>query len=83
MSAHNIHLQDKENHPKLSVYRIWKKSLRTRKRVRLIHDKRAIGVRAIEVLLYIAKHSNYWMLLTVQLRLFDTFSESIQARFVG
>ena len=44
MSAHNIHLQDK-----LSIYRIWRKSLRTQERVRLIHGKRAIGVRAIEV----------------------------------
>ena len=53
MSAHSIHLQDKRrNLPKLSVYRIWRKSLRTQERVRLIHGKRAIGVRAIEVLLY-------------------------------
>ena len=41
-----------ENLPKLSVYRIWRKSLRTQERVRLIHGKRAIGVRAIEVLLH-------------------------------
>ena len=41
-----------ENLPKLSVYRIWRKSLRTQERVRLVHGKRAIGVRAIEVLLY-------------------------------
>ena len=53
MSAHSIHLQDEEeNLPKLPVYRIWKKSLRTKERVRLIHGKRAIGVRAIKVLLY-------------------------------
>ena len=42
-----------ENLPKLSVYRIWRKSLRTQERVRLIHGKRAIGVRATEVLLYL------------------------------
>ena len=41
-----------ENLPKLSAYRIWRKSLRIQERVRLIHGKRAIGVRAIEVLLY-------------------------------
>ena len=41
-----------ENLPKLSVYRIWSKPLQTQVRVRLIHGKRAIGVRAIEVLLY-------------------------------
>ena len=53
MRVHNIHLQEKEeNLPKLSVYRIWRKSLRTQERVRLIHGKRAIGGRAIEVLLY-------------------------------
>ena len=54
MSTHSIHLQDKkeENLPKLSVYRIWRKSLRTQECVRLIHGKRAIGVQAIEVLLY-------------------------------
>ena len=40
-----------ENLPTLSVYRIWRKSLRTQERVRLIHGKRAIGVRATEVLL--------------------------------
>ena len=45
----------KEEHlPELSVYRIWRKSLRTQERVRLIHSKRAIGVRAIEVLLYMS-----------------------------
>ena len=37
-----------ENVPKVSVYCIWRKSLRTQER-----GKRAIGVRAIEVLLYI------------------------------
>ena len=41
-----------ENLPKLFIYRIWRKSLRTQERVRLIHGKRAIGVRAIEVPLY-------------------------------
>ena len=52
MSAHSIHLQEKEeNLPKLSVYCIWRKSLQTQEHVRLIHGKRAIGVRAIEVLL--------------------------------
>ena len=41
------------NLPKLSVYGIWRKSLRTQECVRLIHGKQAIGVRAIEVLLYL------------------------------
>ena len=47
-----------ENLPKLSVYRIWRKSLRTQERIRLIHGKRAIGVRAIEVLLYFGQLSS-------------------------
>ena len=52
MSAHSIVCKIKEeNLPKLSVYRIWRKSLRTQERVRLIHGKRAFGVRATEVLL--------------------------------
>ena len=46
-----------ENLPKLSVYRIWRKSLRTQERVPLIHGKRAIGVRAIEVLLYLQRNT--------------------------
>ena len=41
-----------ENLPKLSVCRIWRKYLRIQECVRLIHGERAIGVRAIEVLLY-------------------------------
>ena len=41
-----------ENLPKLSVYHIWRKSLQTQECARLIHGKRAIGVQAIEVLLY-------------------------------
>ena len=45
----------KENLPKLSVYRIWRKSLRTQEHVQLIQGKRAIEVRAIEVLLYVAE----------------------------
>ena len=49
----NAHSKIKENLPKLSIYRIWRKSLRTQEHVQLIHGKRAIGVRAIEVLLYI------------------------------
>ena len=46
-----IYTIKEENLPKLSVYRIWRKSLRTQERVRLIHGKRGIGVRATEVLL--------------------------------
>ena len=57
-SPHRVHTTyickiREENLSKLSVYRIWRKSLRTQERVRLIHSKRAIGVRAIEVLLYV------------------------------
>ena len=50
-----------ENLPKLSVYCIWRKSLRTQERVRLIHGKQAIGVRAIEVLLYILQYLAFSM----------------------
>ena len=32
---------------------------RTQKRIRMIHGKRAIGVRAIEVLLYVVPQSYY------------------------
>ena len=49
----------KENPPKLSIYRIWRKSLRTQEHVRLIHGKRAIGLRAIEVLLYLLPKVNW------------------------
>ena len=49
-----IYTIKEENLPKLSVYCIWRKSLRTQERVRLIHGKPAIGVRAIEVLLFVA-----------------------------
>ena len=52
MHTEYIYKIKEEYLPKLSVYRIWRKSLRTQ-RVRLIHGKRAIGVRAIEVLLYL------------------------------
>ena len=52
MHTSYIYKIKEENLPKLSVYRIWRKCLRTQERVRLIHGKRAIGVRAIEVLLY-------------------------------
>ena len=41
-----------ENLLKSSVYRIWRRSVQTQERVRLIHGKRAIGVPAIEVLLW-------------------------------
>ena len=52
MSTYSIHLQDKKkNLLKLSLYRIWSKSLRTQESVPLIHGNRAIGVRATEVLL--------------------------------
>ena len=61
-SPHRVHTTyickiREENLSKLSVYRIWRKSLRTQERVRLIHSKRAIGVRAIEVLLYVTPPS--------------------------
>ena len=48
-----------ENLPKLSehVYHFWRKPLQTQERVRLIHGKRAIGIRAIEVLQYVALDS--------------------------
>ena len=53
--------------PKLSVYRIWRKALRTQERIRFIHGKRAIGVRAIEVPLYYEQWGNFhFFLLLIQ-----------------
>ena len=49
----SIYKIKEESLPKLSVYLIWRKSLWTQERVRLIHGKPAIGVQATEVLLYL------------------------------
>ena len=62
-----------ENLPKLSVYCIWRKSLRTQERVQLIHGKRAIGVRAIEVLLYYYFYYYYYFVLLLLLLLLLLF----------
>ena len=50
MSTHNIHLQKKEeeNLPKLSVHCIWRKSLRTRECVRLIHGIESSGFKPLK-----------------------------------
>ena len=59
MSTHNMHYQyKKENHTKLSpkynnVCNNEIFSLGTQEQVRNSHGKRAIGIRAIEVLLYL------------------------------
>ena len=56
MSTHNMQFHDKIRTFTL-IFVFWtyrKNSIGTKKRVRMIHGKRAIGVRAIEVLLYLA-----------------------------
>ena len=65
MSTHNIHFHDKIRKFPLKSQNICfffsyrKNFLVTQKRVRIIHGKRAIRVRAIEVILYIAfSHNN-------------------------
>ena len=54
MSIHNIQFCDKiRKFPQIFVLLSYRKNfLGTHKRVRINHDKRAIGVRAIEVRLY-------------------------------
>ena len=54
MSTHNIQFHNKiRKFPSIFVYlSYWKNSIRTHKRVRISHGKRAIGVRAIEDRLY-------------------------------
>ena len=57
MSTHNIHFMIKcENFPKISHKYLFFGSQEnfqgTKKRVRISHSKRAIGVRVIEILLY-------------------------------
>ena len=56
MSTHNIQFLDKirKKNPQIFVFlSYWKNFLGTEKRVRIIHGKRAIRVRAIEVILYL------------------------------
>ena len=55
MSTHNIQFHDKiRKFPKIFVFlSYWKNFVGTQKRVRISHGKRAIGVRVIEVRLYI------------------------------
>ena len=54
MSTHNIQFHDKiRKNPEIFVFlSYWKDFVGTEKRVRIIHGKRAIWVRAIEVILY-------------------------------
>ena len=54
MSTHNIQFHDKiRTFTWIFVFSTYRKNfIGTQKRVRIIHGKRAIGVRAIEVLLY-------------------------------
>ena len=58
MSTHNIHFHDKigklPNYPYIFVFsRCRKNFLGTQKRVRINHGKRLVGVRVIEILLYV------------------------------
>ena len=57
MSTQNIQFYDKiRTFAKIFVFWTYRKNfIVTQKRVRMIHDKRAIGVRATEVLLYKTK----------------------------
>ena len=54
MSTHNIHFHDKiRKFPYIFVFLSYRKNfVGTQKRVRISHNKRAIGVRAIQVWLY-------------------------------
>ena len=55
MSTHNIQFRDKmRKFPYIFVFLSCRKNfVGTQKRVRISHGKRAIGVRAVEVLLYL------------------------------
>ena len=56
MSTHNIQFHDKNKKKDslVSVFlRYWKDFVGTQKQVRIINGKRAIRVRAIEVILYV------------------------------
>ena len=55
MSTHNIQFHDIIRKKKLKFVFLsyWKNFVGTEKRVRIIHGKRAIRVRAIEVILYL------------------------------
>ena len=65
MSTHNIHFHDKIKKNPIFVFLSYRKNVvGTQKRVRISHGKRAIGVRAIEVLLYLqTKKSNFSLLI--------------------
>ena len=49
MSTHNIQFHDKIKFPKIFFLSYLKNYVGTQKLVRISHDKRAIGIRAIEV----------------------------------
>ena len=59
MSTHNIQFHDEIRNKKMSLIFVflsyWKNFVGTRKRVRIIQGKRAIGVRVIEVAVYTGK----------------------------
>ena len=62
MSTHNIQFYDKiRKFPSIFVFLSYRNNLvGTQKRVRISHGKRAIGVRAIEVRLYVVgTHNEY------------------------
>ena len=52
MSTHNIQFDDKIRKQIFVFLSYWKDFVRTEKRVRIIQGKRAIRVRAIEIILY-------------------------------
>ena len=65
-AKHNIIQYRKENHPNYSKYnheclQLWDFFLGIQERVRNSRGKRAIGVRAIEVLLYLKKISDTYI----------------------
>ena len=62
MSTHNIRFHDKiRKIPYIFVFlSYWKDFVGTEKRVRIIHGKQAIRVRAIEVILYMDIPESIW-----------------------
>ena len=73
MSTHNIQFHDKnkEKNPCIFVFlSYWNNFVGTEKRVRFIHGKRAIRVRAIEVILYKDKYNK-------ELRCQTTYSKTV------
>ena len=64
MSTHNIQFHDKiRKFPLVIVFLSYRKNFKgTQKRVRINHGKRAIGVRVIEVRLYVGTATSFMTL---------------------